>query len=397
MLRRHRLTVIHFLAIIVVLCGTLLCKAATFDPALLDPRYPDMAEWAKAGVTEGIPSSLPVVAQAKPGDDLQALINAAAATPPPGSSTPPLARVIQLAPGDYPLTATLQLRSGIVLRGSSNGTSKLHLKLRGTFARDRERGPDGFSTWTTGIIGREVHHAGLEDLTISYDEALPSPPTLLTTSNAFINDPNGATDLWVVAVRFTLSRDCWLLRCKILNSGTHPVIIEASQHLTVLDTEVTGAHNKGLGAGYFNITRSAYTLVDGVTIRDIRHLVIQDTDKKFPSHYNVIIRSYLTVDINFRNGDAGHNLIENCRITIPSAHEWPPIGVGAEDRQLPPGPGNLVYRCSATRAYSATGRSFSMADDPERVYSLLERFTTKSRLVQPIGDAPRANTLYPVR
>lgn len=387
---------VHTLIVLVAGCSVGSCETPEFDPALLDSRYPDMSEWAKAGVSGGIPSTLPIVAQAKPGDDLQALIDRAAAAPTAGSA-PAAARVIQLAPGDYPLTATLNLRSGVVLRGAATGTSKLHVKLRGTFAADRERGPDGFSTWTTGILGRDVHHAGLEDLTVSYDESLPKPPALLNASAAFINDPDGAADLWVVAVRFTLARDCWLLRCKILNSGTHPVMIEASAHITVLDTEVAGAHNKGAGAGYFNITRSAYTLVDGGNIHAIRHLVIQDRDEKFPSHYNVIIRASLAVDINFNNGDSGHNLIENCHIVIPSWHWWPPIGAGMQDKQSPPGPGNLVYRCAATRAYPAADRNFSMADDPERVYALLDHFSTKSPIVRPIGDAPRANTLYPVR
>jgi hypothetical protein len=393
---RRRSQLLRTLIVMIAVCSVGWCETSKFDPALLDSRYPDMSEWAKAGVSGGVPTDLPVVAQAKPGDNLQALIDATATTPTAGTAIA-LARVIQLAPGEYPLNATLQLRSGVVLRGSPTGTSKLHIKLRGTFTEDRERGPDGFSTWTTGILGRDVHHAGLEDLTVSYDDSLPPPPTLLTAPAAFINNPNGVADLWVVAVRFTLARDCWLLRCKILNSGTHPVMIEASAHVTVAETEIAGAHNKGSGAGYFNITRSAYTLVDGVNVHDIRHLVIQDTDDKFPCHFNVIIRASLAVDVNFLNGDAGHNLIENCHIVIPSWHWWPPIGAGLQGKQLPPGPGNLVYRCAATRAYPAADRNFSMADDPERVYALLDHFSNKAPIVRPIGDAPRANTLYPVR
>lgn len=396
--RAHPLTIfLRIVASIAALTSAALNAGPKYDSALLDPHYPDMAEWAKAGVTGGIPVDLPIVARAKPGDDLQALIDATAVTPPPGSSTASAARVIQLAPGDYPLTTALNLRSGVVLRGASTGTSKLHIKLRGTFAADRERGPDGFSTWTTGILGRDIHHAGLEDLTVSYDESLPPPPSLLNAPAAFINDPRGATDLWVVAIRLTLARDCWLLRCNIRNSGTHPLMIEASAHVTVLDTEVGGAHNKGNGAGYFNITRSAYTLVDGVNVHDIRHFVIQDRDEKFPCHYNVVIRASLAVDVNFNNGDSGHNLIENCHITIPSWHWWPPIGAGTKETQLPPGPGNLIYRCAATRAYPAAERNFSVADDPMVVYTLQDRSQIKSPTVHPIGEAPRASTLYPVR
>lgn len=328
----------------VVATVTAIVAAPKIDPAPLDPRYPDMIERANAGVTDGLPSDFPVVARAKPGDDLQALIDATAASTSPAVP----ARIIQLTPGKYPLTATLNLRSGVVLRGASDGTSKLHLKLRGTFAAGRERGPDGFSTWTTGIIGRDVHHAGLEDLTVSYDESLPPSPTILNAPAAFINDPRGTTDLWVVAVRFTLARDCWLLRCRILNSGTHPVMIEASTHVSVVASEIGDAHNKGSDAGYFNITRSAYTLVDGVNVHAIRHLVIQDRDEKFPCRYNVIIRATLAVNINFRNGDSA---------TTSSK---------AATSQSPPGTGGQPSALAPTRSNSppAPAISFTAAPPP---------------------------------
>ena len=49
-------------------------------------------------------------------------------------------------------------------------------------------------------------------------------------------------------------------------------MIEASAHVTVLDTEIGGAHHRGTGAGYFNITCSAYTLVDHVNLNNLRHV-----------------------------------------------------------------------------------------------------------------------------
>ena len=51
-----------------------------------------------------------------------------------------------------------------------------------------------------------------------------------------------------------------------------PLMIEASAHVTVLDTEIGGAHHRGTGAGYFNITCSAYTLVDHVNLNNLRHV-----------------------------------------------------------------------------------------------------------------------------
>lgn len=395
MSRAHSFVFFARLALIAAAAETA-AAAPKFNPALLDPRYPDMIEWAKAGVTGGLPANLPIAAQAKPGDDLQALIDATAAPTALRVHDSP-ARVIQLAPGEYPLTTTLLLRSGIVLRGAPDGRTKLHVKLRSPYRPAAELGPDGFSTWTTGILGRDVDHAGLEDLTVSYDESLPPPPTLPRAPAAFINDPRGATDLWVVAVRFTLARDCWLLRCKVLNSGTHPIMVEASSHLTIADTEVSGAYNKGEGAGYFNITRSAYIRLDGIGVRAIRHFAFQNTDDKFPCRYNVLIRAHLEVDVNFCNGDGGHNLVENCIIAVPASHWWPPLGAGIPGQNLPPGPGNLIYHCSATRAFTAADRNFSIADDPERVYAVRDRLEKGGPIVRPAGDSPHANTLYPVR
>jgi len=349
--------------------------------------YPAMKEWAKAGVRGGLGTAadLPVVARVAPGADLQAALDAAATQ---GGG------VIVLAAGDYPLSSTLNLRSGVVLRGPVGAGARLVLRMRGAFTRER-LDENRLSTWATGLLGHRVSRAGLENLTVVYDPALPPPPTLRTHRDAFINDPEGRTDLYVVSVRFSGSEDCWMTGSQILHSGSHPLMIEASKHLTVADTVIDGAHNKGgAGNGYLNVTRSSHTLLDRLHVRDLRHLSIQNSDADHPCRYNVVVNSRLEVDINYHNGDAGDNLVQDCVIAVPTWHWWGPIAAGVPGQHRPPGPRNLIFRCEATRTFPDPARNLHEARAPDRVYRVRDHFDKGVRLVLDHGPAPVGGTLY---
>jgi hypothetical protein len=167
---------------------------------------------------------------------------------------------------------------------------------------------------------------------------------------------------------------------------------------TVETTSIDGSHNKGgLGNGYVDLTRSAHVLLTGLHVRDVRHLSIQNSDATYPCRYNVLVHSQLEVDVNFHNGDAGHNLVQDCRIAVPTWHWWGPFAVGVPGQHQPPGPGNLVYRCDATRVYPDPKRNRREAILPDRVYRIRDHFEKTEPLVADFAPAPKAGTLVPVR
>lgn len=353
-----------------------------------DARFPAIVEWAEAGVRGDIPRDLPVLATVTPGNDLQVALDITATQ---GGG------VVELAAGEFVLTRPLDLRTGVVLRGAADGNTRLLLKLRGYAGAAPDA--EGFAAWTTGLHGRGVRRVGLERLTIVFDPSLPAPPTVRTEKQPYVNAPGKRDDLWVVGVRFTQSEDCWIEGCRILDSGAHPLLLEDCRHLTVRKTEISGAHNKGEpDSGCVVLDGSEYTLLDGLTVRDLRHVVLEAAVPTRPCRYNVLVRSTLAVDVTIRDRGAAHNLIEDCTIEIPPAHPWTPFGIGERQRHAPPGPGNLIYRCRATHTFERARRNYSVAEDPAQVYTLITDFKLEKRNprhVVPLGPAPASGTFYP--
>ncbi len=301
-----------------------------FDAEKYDARFPDMWHWAQAGVQCGIPGpdELPVMDTLSPGDDLQDAIDLAAQE---GGG------VILLLPGSYPIHETLFLRDSIVLRGADRGKVILSNQLRGPFFSNP------FNN-VTGIRFQHVSRAGLENLTVKY-EAVGFQPIDYEyfdypwQKKTFRNNPEDDFQLYVTQVTFDHARNSWIRNCQILDSGTDPVLVLESEHISITKTRVDGAYNKGgRGNGYFNIEQnSQYVLLAEDTVRAIRHLAIQSG-----ARYNVLINNYLEVDVNFHNGDGGHNLVEKNVIRIPEWHSWHCFSRGVPKHHRPPGPGNLL-------------------------------------------------------
>jgi hypothetical protein len=378
----------HFRLVALFVCTVAVCFGAppaprAFDPSLLDPRYPAMKEWALAGVTaaSAAKSDRPVI-KLQPGDDL------AAAVTQPG-------RTLRLAPGVYPITQTLLVADGVVIAGAGASRTKLVVQLRSP--KPAARDASGFLPWTSGVLFSSVQNAGLENLTVTMDESLPPPPDPREGGRSYADDPDGRADLHVVLVCFRQSHDCWLNACELLNAGGNPLCLQGSSHLTIAATTVRGAYNKAPGSGSITITGSQYCLLDQLNVADINHLVLHQGTANHPCRFNVLADSRLNVDVRFRDADSGHNLIQNCVISIPSWHNFPPISQGrAENRERPPGKGNLIYGCTITRDFPVVGRSFSIADNPNEVYRVQDRFTLGTT-VEPAGPAPQNDTLWPVR
>lgn len=345
--------------------------------ATAEAHYPFMAMWAQAGLTHGVPTALPVVATVKPGDDLQAAID----------HVPESGGVIAFAAGEYILTETLRLRSGVFLRGAGLRTTKLHLKLRGT--KPAAAATDAPLTRTTAILLQSVKNAGLANFTVSFDESLPPPPDPRTSHTAYQDNPGGREDLHVVAVRFTAARECWITNCLIRNSGTDPLVIEASQHISASSVEINGAYNRGPRSGRLDLAGSDYVLLDDLVVRDINHFVVRAA-----SRYNVVINSRIEVDVRFNDTATTGNLLQNTVVAVPVWHNRPAISQGrADDGERPPGAGNLLYLCTVTRSFMSGGRSFSLADNPTRVYRVLENYSNDASVAD-AGAAPPTGSLW---
>ncbi len=357
-------------------------KDADHPTVALDAHFPLMAMWAKAGVSDGIPTTLPVVATVKPGDDLQAAINQAPAD----------GGVIAFTPGEYVITQTLRLRSGVFLRGAGSRTTKLHLKLRGT--KPAEARADGADAWTIGVLLESVQNAGLANFTLSFDESLPPPLDPRTSHFAYQDNPGGRDDLHVVAVYFSGASESWLANCVILNSGTNPLMIEGSHHISISSVEVSGTYNKGPRSGQVELAASEYVLLEDFLMHDANGFVVHAAPVSRNCRYNVIVNSRIETDVRFHDPTTTGNLLQNTVIAVPAWHNRPAISQGrAEDGARPPGPDNLLYLCTVTRNFMSGGRSFSMADNPTRVYRVLEHYSKEASLTD-AGAAPMIGSLW---
>jgi hypothetical protein len=190
-----------------------------------------------------------------------------------------------------------------------------------------------------------VTNASIENLTIIYSAVDFEPNDFDSYNHEWVRDVFHGSDsltanLYVTSIWLENADNCMITHCNILQAGNDPIRIRHSHHITLSHNLVDRAYNKGGGgAGYYNLIHSHHCLLYGETVRRIRHLSIHKG-----SSYNVVVNCNLQTDINFHNGDCGHNLIENNRIMIPNWHSWRPFGAGDYRQHKPPGPNNILFR-----------------------------------------------------
>ncbi len=363
------------------------CPEDLFRPDLVDDRYPDMVEWGKAGVRDGIPTCPEPVLQL-PGTstcaEIQTAINALEQQE---------GGCLQLEPGHYVIDTPLYLKSGVRIRGPYVDAVKLEIRMRGTFPGwESDRVP----LLESAIRFDGIHQAGLEHLTLVFDETTPRIFGVRHQQDPFSDRPYDDRDsLFVNTVWVNESHDCFLQFCRFIDSGSNPLVIRNSSHITVRYCELHGAHMRSGGQAYLRVTGSQSCLLNGLVFRDLRHLSIMDGSDAHPCRGNVVIGCDMEVDINFHSGDSGHNLIQDCRIRIPSWHWWSPFAIGVKGTHRPPGPGNLIYRCNAERLRFATLPRTRMAEDPDTVYRIRDSFENEIPLISEAGPAPVSGTLFP--
>lgn len=351
---------------------------AVFDEALYDPVYPMMKEWAKAGVEGGIPARGKQIVRltVAPGDDLHKAVHQVAQK---GGG------VLYLEKGKYRITKTLNIPTGVILRGKSKEGTILEIDMHGYH----------FTTGkplTAALSLENVQRAGIEDLTLVY-----VTPDFDPVDHDHVYDPWEKrifherelrdTTLFVEMIWINNSKNCWVDNCNILRSGSDAIRINHSEHITCRKNYIDRSYNKcDGGMGYYNIMRSKYVLSCYEKVRRLRHFAIH-----IGSKYCVAIHNDFEVDVNFHSGDDGYNLIEDNRIIIPVWHSWHCFQLGAPRQHKPAGEWNVLYNNQTY--HKLNGPEYS---EPGIVYMMNTKFGGQT-VLKTDKPSPKGGTFYPVK
>lgn len=351
---------------------------AYYASEFFDPAYPMMKEWAKAGVEGGIPSAdkIKVKKQITPSDDLSKAIFEVYKS---GGGK------ILLSKGDYAINKTLDIPSGVILRGESRDDVRLLVDMHGYHFKTKR-------PLSAALSLDGVERVGIENVTIKY-----VTPDFEPVDKQHVYEPWDKavfhvremrdTTLFVEMIWINNSRNCWVDNCQILWSGSDAIRINNSEHITCRRNYIDRSYNKcDGGMGYYNIMRSKYILSCYEKVRRIRHYAIH-----IGSKYCVAIHNDFEVDVNFHSGDEGYNLIEDNRIIIPTWHSWHCFQLGDPGQHKPAGKWNILY--NNITYHKLNGPEYSK---PNMVYQVNDKFgeetALETNLKQPLG-----NTFYPVK
>ncbi|MBC8035557.1 MAG: right-handed parallel beta-helix repeat-containing protein [Chitinophagaceae bacterium] len=353
-------------------------QPAQANTVLKAADYPFIAEWVKAGVEGGVPDTrrMKVIATVKPGDDLEQAIDRAAKK---GRG------IVLLATGEHILRKTVRIPGGMVLRGADRQKVLLSVKIHGYhFKTGKPR--------MTALLVRNARGTGIENLTIKYTDASFEPLDKDSMNTAwdkrvFHEKELRDTTLFVEHIWIDSSTNCWVRNCDLLWAGSDPLRITNSSHVSCSGNFIDRSYNKNDGGmGYYNIIHSHHVLVYNERIRRIRHFAIQNNSK-----YNVVIKNYLEVDINFHNDDDGYNLIESNTIRIPNWHSWHCFMRGAPNQHKVPGKMNILFN---NDAIDKSG--IKEAPEPGKVY-VINPVWEGGRILTTDLPSPAGNTFYPVK
>lgn len=260
-----------------------------FDDAKYDNRYPQMLEWQKAGVRGGIPylENIRIFKTLDNGANSsqinQALDDAAKENELVG---------VLLKNGTYNINSAVKMKSNVALIGESRNGVRCIISMNSG----------------NGFRFDNVTNSGIYKLTIEGSWGVPKYKW-----NYSLSENDELKDVDNISVKIVRSEDCWLDKVNIYNSARDPIRVP-SNHITLRDLDVKGAHKKAGGAqGYFFI-QGAYNLVTGCKVTHLRHISLQGENVE----YNVVFDNQFKQEVSFHSGDAGNNLIEKNEITLPS-------------------------------------------------------------------------------
>jgi len=357
------------------------------DESRLDPRFPEMREWAKAGVVGGIPlrNTLEIKFRLQPGEDLQAAIDQVALS---GGG------VVLLEPGDHRISKTIKMKSGVVVRGADKEQTVVKIVMKAPFFKISGGKP------ATAIEINMAERVGLEDLTFRY-AAVDFEPIDKEDFNApwerspFHEVEARDHQLFVNMIVFADSRNCWVDNCNLLWAGAHSIGLANCQHMTMRNNFIDRAYVKkdSMHGGYYGVWGTSYSLFYNEKVRRIRHFALMSRGCR----YNVVYRCDMEVDINFHDKDDGQNLVEKTLVATPVWHSWDAIGIGAQGKHDPPGPRNFLFdNIAISKGVEGYNRRGPISE-PGKIYEVTKEFG-KPIVSELMNEAPPlANTLYVVK
>jgi glycosyltransferase Alg8 len=128
---------------------------------------------------------------------------------------------------------------------------------------------------------------------------------------------------------------------EVLAAGRHPLVLERTYEPRVLDVLLAGSWNKGLEGGCLRVAGTSYGVFDGVRLRGLRHLALEQS-----SHDNVVARLDADCGVLFRTC-ARRNRVRADRLEArpgplsapvaraPEARGEGNVVMGADGRELP--------------------------------------------------------------
>lgn len=312
---------------------------AMINSLKFDEGYPQMREWAKAGVEGGIPllseqaaSIAHAFVSGTSAADIQKVLDA---------NKDKKDFVILLQNGEYYFdNRGIKLYGGQTLLGESRDGVKINVA----------------NAQISPVIDlKDAQKAGVRRLSIvgTFRGGNPGPMDNWQVIS-------GGDGKQVVINMRGNCRNSFVDDVYLKNSASHPICVGGS-HNTVRATEVDGAWNKGGGfQGYFYIG-GEYALITGCKVVNLRHFSMQDPSSK----YNVIYGNDLTQEVSFHNNDGGNNLVERNKITIPNYFTDRPPFLGPWSTQHKVGPENYIYGnvCSDPKYDSKHGGNNKWSDN----------------------------------
>ncbi|WP_370980786.1 carbohydrate-binding protein [Agaribacterium sp. ZY112] len=331
----------------------------SFDTSKYDSDYPEMLEWQKAGVQGGIPwlsqSVIKKTINPTDSDGLNAAISEVANA---GGGQ------LRLRNGIYTINKAVNMKKGVRVVGESRSGVKLNITMQGS----------------SGIaISFNVHNAGLENLTVQGAYGTPNDFEMIDAKSDFL----------ITSINFgSSSKNSWLDKVSIINSGNSAISSWNAKHITIRDCYVERSWNKGGGGHGYVALQGSYMLMTGCQVKKMRHISIQKQYAK----YNVIYDNDFDQEVSFHVGDAGYNLVENNRITLPSGLDdgWHAIMTPWSYKHAGPGPKNAVYKNQCVENNNGGIRSFS---DPNIVYVPEDHY----QVFTESHNTPTGGSFYPIQ
>lgn len=317
-----------------------------------DSGYPDMARWAHAGVTGGIPeidTSVTINRRINErvisenggnfGRYLRSVIRELKDSIGTKESKEGIKAVIFIENGHYTLQDSI-LRNilidsctNLAIIGENSDSTVITVNFLFT---TKDTATYGSHAIKYAFEIRNCRYFGIQSLTFIHGKAREK---ILSRSFKHSFKKNDS-QFKVGFITFRRSSQCWLSDCNLLYAADNPVNINRSSYCTMRRNLIDFSYNSGDGGhGYYGIFFSEGILVADETVRNIRHFSIQNNG----SQYNVVVNCVIGVDVNFHNGDSGHNLVEKNVIIIPQNRFWRPLERGDEHKHQLPGCDNLLY------------------------------------------------------